>query len=121
MKKILIIDDDIISRKMLATTVEKMGFITIQSSNGRHGWETLFENPDITLVITDMMMPDMDGKELLHILRGNESYANLPVILISGVASESEISTLLGLGPTRFLAKPLNIKRLAEMVHEILG
>lgn len=121
MKKVLVIDDDLNNRKILSKAIEKMGYVTIQSGNGRHGWETLFENPDIGLVVTDMLMPDMDGKELLQILRGNESYAKLPVILISGVAAESEIATLLGLGPTRFLPKPIDTKQLAALVRDILG
>ncbi|MBX7137817.1 MAG: response regulator [Oligoflexia bacterium] len=118
--KVLVIDDDLITRKTLVKTLEKAGFVTVQSSNGKHGWETLWENPDIALVVTDMMMPDMDGRELLNVVRGNQCFANLPVIIVSGIVDETEVQDLLKLGPSRFCAKPFNGDKLKALTDELL-
>lgn len=121
MKKVLVIDDDLITRKTVVKNVESLGFVAIQSSNGKHGWETLWENPDISLVITDVMMPDMDGRELLKILRGNQTFQTLPVIIMSGVSDQSEVQDLLNLGSSCFCKKPLDTPELKRRVNELLN
>ncbi len=121
MNKILVIDDDVIARKIVKNCLEPLGYVVVQSSNGRHGWETLWENSDVKMVITDLMMPDMDGRELLHIIRGNEAFVNLPVLVMSGVAKKEEVSDLLQLGETRFVNKPLQMKEISALVDELIG
>lgn len=121
MRKVLVIDDDLITRKTVVKNVESLGFVAIQSSNGKHGWETLWENPDITLVITDIMMPDMDGRELLRVLRGNQTFQSLPVIVMSGISRESEVKDLLNLGYACFCRKPLDVPELKARVNELLN
>lgn len=121
MIKVLVIDDDLISRKTVVQAMEETGRMVIQSSNGKHGWETLWENPDINLVITDIMMPDMDGRELLYIIRGNQQFEKLPVLLVSGVSDEAELGALVKLGgPTKYLRKPLDRKLLLAAAAELL-
>ena len=120
MRKVLVIDDDVITRKMLVKSVEKLGYFVIQSSNGRHGWETLWENPDIGLVITDMMMPDMDGREFMKVVRGNQIFESLPVLIVSGVSSEADVADLLALGHACFCKKPLNNAELKESVDRLV-
>ena len=121
MEKILIIDDDKINRQILARAVEKMGLIVIQSANGKHGWETLSENEDISCVITDMVMPDMDGRELVYLIRYNEKFKDIPVLIISGVFSSEELDPILQISPrnTFFLAKPIDIAALKKSVSEL--
>ena len=123
MKKVLIIDDDKINRQILARGVEKMGFVVIQSANGKHGWETLCENDDISCIITDMVMPDMDGRELVYLIRYNQKFKELPVLVISGVFSSEELDPILQISPssTFFLAKPVDVSALKEQVQKLLG
>ncbi len=120
-EKILVIEDDVVARSMLAKMVEGLGYAAIQSCDGRQGWETLWENRDIALVITDMMMPDMDGKELIQILRGNDEFRELPVIIVSGVISEAEVRPLIELGNCTFCAKPINPEELKSKVRAMLA
>ena len=116
MAKILIAEDDPATRYILAKTVEKMGHIAIFSPNGRHAWETLQVNPDIRLLITDVMMPEMDGRQLIGVIRGNEDFRDLPVIIISAVIGPKAIHDLLQIGATFFLPKPLDYK---EVIHYV--
>ena len=120
MPKVLIAEDDPVSRKKLVRSVENSGCMVIQCSNGRRACETLADNPDIDLLITDVIMPDMNGKQLIRVIRGHERFANLPVLIISGVVDAEEVESLLRLGNSHFLSKPVRPKKLTELVAHIL-
>ena len=119
--KILVIDDDPLARKVIVSAIEKMGHVAIQSANGKHAWETLWENPEIALIITDMMMPDMDGRELIQIIRGNQAFVELPVIILSGVVGADDVADVLKLGSCVFCRKPAKIDELKKQIHEFIG
>lgn len=120
MKKILVAEDDEISRDIIVRLVESLGYITIQSSNGKNALSVLLDNPDIRLLICDVMMPELDGMMLIKILRGKKDYEVFPIIIISGVAPLNEINYLLELGPAVFLAKPLDTGQLKRKITEML-
>ena len=120
MIKVLVIDDDLLTRKVLASMIEKLGYCAILSGNGKHAWETLWENPDISLVITDMMMPDMDGRELVQIIRGNQAFQELPVILVSGVLEKEEVESVMKLGHCSFCRKPVAADDFKAMVNKAI-
>ncbi len=121
MKKILITDDDFITREIIAGIVDSMGCASIQSSNGLIALDVLYDNPDISLLVVDMMMPRMDGRTLIQILRREEKFVNLPIILISGIISIHEVNDLLTVGASRFMPKPINGKTLKEYIHRLIG
>lgn len=120
MKKILIAEDDAIVRKLLVKAIESAGHMAIQTSNGSLAWDIIKDNNDISLLITDVMMPNMNGKELVQIIRGNESTKELPVIIISGVVAFNEISGLLELGASRFMPKPVDTKELKRYIDLLI-
>jgi len=123
MEKVLIIDDDRVSRAIIKKAIEKLGFVAIESANGRHGWETLWENDDIKFLITDMAMPDMDGRELIHLIRNDDGMKGLPVIIVSGCFSSEELQPIIAISPsqTLFLPKPLDPKVLQKYVELLLA
>ena len=121
MVKVLVIDDDILTRKVLSSMVEKLGYCVIQSGNGKHAWETLWENPDIALVVTDMMMPDMDGGELAQVIRGNQAFHELPIILVSGVVEMKEIDAIIKLGGCSFCKKPVASDEFKALVNKAIS
>jgi len=79
MVKILIAEDDAVTQKMVSSAVEDMGYVAIISPNGKHAYETLKANEDINLLISDIMMPEMDGKQLIQTLRGDTEFKDLPI------------------------------------------
>ncbi|MBI9076746.1 MAG: response regulator [Desulfatibacillum sp.] len=117
MAKILIAEDDLITRKVLYKIVEGMGHSVIMSPNGRHAWETLETNSDIAMLITDVMMPEMDGRELIELVRGKEEYQNLPIIIISAVVGPKAVANLLKMGATLFLSKPLKVDETRKYIE----
>lgn len=120
MAKILICEDDFVAQEVVRVMVEKMGHVPIISPHGKHALETLEVNHDISLLITDMMMPVMNGTELVQIVRGNSRFDSLPVIMVSSILGVNDIAGLLDLGATLFQPKPLNEDLLVENVSTCL-
>ena len=120
MSIILVVEDDRAARTMAVTAIERMGHIPFASPHGKHAYETLKVNDGIDVVITDIMMPEMDGRQLIQIIREDTSLSGLPIIAMSAVLGPKEISGLLELGATLFMPKPFNVEELQENVRKCL-
>ena len=112
--KILVADDDPVSRRIITRVMGSIGLCSIEASNGKLTWEILRDNPDVSLLITDMMMPEMNGRELIQLIRGNSRFAELPIIIISGIVALREIDDILKLGASRFIPKPVEAEMLKQ-------
>ncbi|GAC1470210.1 MAG: hypothetical protein NVSMB9_15080 [Isosphaeraceae bacterium] len=78
----LVVDDDPIGRRMVCQMLEKDGWATVEAENGRVAFERLSESrPD--LILLDLMMPEMDGFEFAHELRGNPLWREIPVLVVT--------------------------------------
>ncbi len=120
MAKILIAEDDRISQKLAAKIVEEMGHNVFISPHGKHAYEALTAGNDFDLLLTDIMMPEMDGQQLIKTLRGDQQFMDFPIIIMSAVVGMSEITNLLKLGATLFLAKPLDRAELQNYIRRCL-
>lgn len=120
MAKVLIAEDDRISQKLAMKIVEEMGHTAFVSPHGKHAYEALMANNEFDMLLTDIMMPEMDGRQLIQTLRGDQQYMDFPIIIMSAVVGISEISNLLRMGATLFLAKPLDRKELQEYISRCL-
>ncbi len=121
MHKVLIAEDDPVSQKFVSLVVERMGHCALVSPNGRHAWETLQAENSFSLLITDIMMPGMDGTTLIRNLRSVERLRELPVLAMSAFIGVSDISGLLGIGATWFLPKPVEVDALEEYLRRALS
>ena len=121
MHKILIVDDDATTLKLLVHTVDSMGLTGIAASSARKALSILEDNKDIGLIITDMKMPEIDGREFISILQSQNKLKDIPVIIISGLVRLSEISDILKNGAARFVPKPLEIASLKKYIINLLG
>ena len=88
MSTILVAEDDKAARRMAVSTLKKMGHIVFASPNGRHAYETLQVNEGIDLVLTDIMMPEMDGRQLIKKIREGTEFAAVPIIAMSVLFAE---------------------------------
>ena len=120
MVKILIAEDDAVTQKMVSRVVEDMGCVAIISPNGKHAYETLKVNEDISLLISDIMMPEMDGKQLIQTLRGDTGFKDLPIIIMSAVVGIKQIADLMDLGASMFQPKPLDMNELKMNITSCL-
>jgi len=120
MGKILIVDDEVSTRLLIKKAVESIGHSAVQSHNGKNACDTLFNNEDIVLMVTDMMMPEMGGDELVKVVRGNDKFSDIPIIMISGIVGPKDIFDLLKLGATAFLPKPINVPEIQEYIKRYI-
>jgi len=125
-KKILIIDDDIDLVEAMRLTLEKAGYEVIDAQDGQKGLEKIKEaNPD--LVLLDVMMETQDeGFHIAYQIRNNEDTSDLPIIMLTAVASETGFSFDKEkdedfLPVDEFLEKPVNPDMLIEYVKKNLG
>ena len=120
MHKILIAEDDKISQKLAARFVENLGHIPFVSPHGKHAYEALKAENNFDVLITDIMMPEMDGRQLVQTLRGDSQFTDMPIIIMSAVVGISDISNLLSLGATYFLPKPIDREEFDEVIMRCL-
>lgn len=116
---ILAIEDDENLRTLLARMLQRAGYRVVTAIHGRDGLQRLKEQP-FDLVVTDMLMPEMDGIELMRVLRTEQP--TLPVIAISGVEEWAEYLRIAkNLGARATLQKPVAAAALVAAVHQVLG
>ena len=120
MAKILIAEDDGKLLEVFSTAIESEGFCVIKAVNGRIAWDILNANPDISLLICDMSMPEMDGKAVIENLKANSRLCSMPILAVSRVLRIREITSLLDHGVSHFMAKPVNLQELVGVVKRLL-
>jgi putative two-component system response regulator len=105
--KVLIVDDDFINRKLLQTLLKKNPEVIemIEAENGSDALDKLKKNPDINLVLLDIMMPILDGIEFLKIFRSEMKNSHIPVIVLS--TDDSRKTEVFDNGANDFLRKPI--------------
>ncbi len=104
---ILVVDDDPTNRDVLTRRLARMGYRTRSAVNGRQGLESIrAEHPD--LVLLDLMMPEMNGYEVLEACRDDPQLRDLPIIMISARDEIDDMVDCIGLGAEDFLPKPFD-------------
>jgi len=109
-RKILVVDDSASFRLYLEALLQNHGYRTITASNGLEGLQTLKAHSDISLVVTDYNMPEMDGMAMTEEIRMIRSRDDLAIIALSDARVEGLSTRLLKNGASDFLAKPFQIE-----------
>src|SRR5438093_4685817 len=117
MSLILVVEDEDYLRRAIGETLELGGYDVNLAGSGKEAVRFCQER-SIDLVITDLVMPDMDGLELIRSLR--HSHSNLPVLAVSG-AFDGLLKVAIALGAVGALQKPFKPGDLLAMVDKILG
>jgi CheY-like chemotaxis protein len=117
MKTVLIVDDEYAILEVLKDVLEQEGYRVLRAPNGRKGLESVSsQHPD--LILLDVMMPIVDGREMFRQLRANPDYERIPVIVMSGasapLASEEFANATI-------LKKPFRLPALLALIENILG
>ncbi len=121
MHTILLIEDDEGMRSVIRRLLTREGYRVLEAEDGRAGLNTL-ESESVDLVITDIIMPEVEGVEL--ILRLRRTHPHLPIIAMSGggrLTPDSYLEIALTSGATRALSKPFDMSTLKSMIEELLG
>ncbi len=116
-KKVLIVDDNVRNLFVLTAVLERKGMTVLSAESGRTGIDALQKNPDIDLVLMDIMMPDMDGMEATRAIRKLEKFAKLPIIALTAKAMVGDREKCLAAGASDYLSKPVNIEQLNSLMQ----
>ena len=109
--KLLIVDDDPVSGKMLEMQLEKKGLEITRLTDGNTCLQVLSEKNEFDLILLDIMLPEINGIEVLEEIRKNKNASELPVIMVTTAKSEdSDIIEALKKGANDYLVKPVNIE-----------
>jgi CheY-like chemotaxis protein len=119
-KRILVADDQEPIRMMLKMSLERLGFEVSTAKDGREALGCVRENPP-DLIITDIMMPEMDGYEVLTQLHRDPATAGIPAIVLTAMEEEPFQGKSASLGAVDHLVKPMSLPDLKQKVMKILG
>ena len=115
--KILVVDDEARMRKLVRDFLTNKGFAVIEAGDGEEAVDTFFAQKDIALVLLDVMMPKMDGWEVLKTIR---KYSRVPVIMLTARSEERDELQGFSLGVDEYISKPFSPKILVARVDAIL-
>jgi len=119
-RKILVVDDRWENRAVIMNLLKPVGFEVREASNGEEGLAQVIDfKPDA--IITDLVMPVMDGFELVRRLRESDEFSKIVVIVSSASVFEADQHKSLSTGADAFLAKPVQISELFELLQKHLG
>ena len=117
--KILITDDEEPIRELIKYNVEKNGYETVCAENALQAVQ-LARSEKPSLLILDLMLPDMSGLDVCRILKGDESTRSIPIIMVTAKTEESDIVTGLELGADDYITKPFSPKVLLARILSVL-
>jgi CheY-like chemotaxis protein len=116
-KKILIVDDDVRNIYALTSAFEGRGMQVLFGENGREGVEALLGNPEVDLVLMDIMMPEMDGYETMRAIRQLEDFSRLPIIALTAKAMKGDREECIAAGASDYITKPVDIDQLLSLMR----
>ncbi len=117
MFKILVVEDDKNLRKLIVTCLEKASYTVFETRNGEEALD-LMDKEYVDLIVTDIMMPEMDGYELIKSLR--EANYNTPILIITAKEDIEDKRQGFNLGADDYMVKPINIDELILRVKSLL-
>jgi len=121
MRRILVTEDSATMRSLLIATIESCGdYQVVEASSGFEALR-LLPREQVDLIITDINMPDINGLELISYVRKNANYTDTPLFIISTEGREKDVEKGLALGANEYLVKPIDPRRLQELIVKYIG
>ncbi|HWM71599.1 MAG TPA: response regulator [Steroidobacteraceae bacterium] len=116
-RRILVVEDDVRNIFALSSLLEPKGAAIEIARNGREAIETLTRNPNVDLVLMDIMMPEMDGITAMREIRKRPQWKKLPIIALTAKAMRDDQEKCLAAGANDYIAKPLDVEKLMSLVR----
>jgi len=116
-KKVLIVDDDMRNTFALMTVLEEKEMEVLVADNGIEALEMLNDNPDVHIILMDIMMPEMDGYETMQKIRALPQFHRLPIIALTAKAMKGDKAKCIEAGANDYLAKPVDTDKLLSLMR----
>nr|WP_202551702.1 HAMP domain-containing protein [Streptomyces sp. SID8352] len=117
-EKVLIVDDDIRNVFALTSVLEQHGLSVLYAENGREGIEVLEQHEDVTVVLMDIMMPEMDGYATTTAIRRMPQFAGLPIIALTAKAMKGDREKAIESGASDYVTKPVDPDHLLSVMRQ---
>jgi two-component system alkaline phosphatase synthesis response regulator PhoP len=119
MKKVLVVEDHTDMRELLIWQMELMGFSAIPAKHGKEGVEkAVQEKPQ--LILMDIMMPGMDGREATRLLRSHPDTQDIPILAATALFRDADLKTCIDAGCNDYIVKPFTFQELQGKIQEFI-
>ena len=119
-KRILVVDDSSLVRHQIEQVLQHYGYETVAAGNGVEGLKALFDNPDIDLVISDAIMPHMDGRTMVAEIRSHERLKGIPVLILASPEHVNMVAECMAAGCNDYLLKPVDQRLLYQRIQTLV-
>jgi len=116
-RKVLVVDDDARNIFALTTVLENQEMDVVNATNGRQAIELIQSTPDLSVVLMDIMMPEMDGYETMRQIRRDPKFRTLPILALTAKAMKGDREKCLKAGASDYIAKPVNTDQLLSLLR----
>jgi len=118
--KILVVDDDAVIQQLIEVNLELEGYEVDKASNGQEALDKVAQDaPD--LILLDVMMPRMNGRDVCRLLKSDPKTASIPIIFLSARAQDMDVEAGLELGADAYVTKPFDPGQLLDTISELLN
>lgn len=119
-KKVLIVDDSEMMRRMVSFTLQSSGYDTVEGSNGKEGLDVLARDR-VDLIVADVNMPEMDGISFVRLARQREDCKVVPILMLTTENMATKVKEGREAGATGWLVKPFKPERLLDVVRKVIA
>src|SRR6185312_7251916 len=116
-RTVLLVDDDARNIFALSSVLERRGMKVLTATTGNEAIELVTTNPSISIVLMDIMMPQMDGYQTMTAIRERPEFRRLPIIALTAKAMKGDREKCLEAGASDYLAKPVNTEQLLSALR----
>jgi CheY-like chemotaxis protein len=116
-KQVLVVDDDVRNIFALTTVLENQDMEVLSATNGRQAIEIIQNTPDLSVVLMDIMMPEMDGYQTMREIRKDSQFRTLPILALTAKAMKGDREKCLEAGASDYIAKPVNTDQLLSLLR----
>jgi CheY-like chemotaxis protein len=116
-RKVLVVDDDARNIFALTTILENQEMNVMSATNGRQAIDIIKSTPDLSMVLMDIMMPEMDGYQTMREIRGDQRFKTLPILALTAKAMKGDREKCLQAGASDYIAKPVDTDQLLSLLR----
>ncbi len=116
-RKVLVVDDDARNIFALTTILENQDMQVLRATDGRQAIDRIEKTPDLSIVLMDIMMPEMDGYETIRAIRQDPRFRTLPILALTAKAMKGDREKCIQAGASDYIAKPVNTDQLLSLLR----
>lgn len=118
---LLIVDDNEMNRDMLSRRLQRKGFRCLVAEDGVEALDILEQEPEVQLVLLDVMMPRMNGLEVVQTMRSSDTWKDTPILMVSARVQNIDIDKAMDAGANGYITKPIDFKEALKTIRGHLG